>query len=93
VDFYLKDVSMTNGQVDIDILYSGTSSKQRSDLESVFDIIKELKEDHGNADVDDVINMSMSRGMTKERCLEAIAKLKSAGQIYEPHFKRLDVIK
>ena len=93
VDFYLKDVSMTNGQVDIDILYSGTSSKQRSDLETIFDIIKELKEERGSADVDDVISLSSTRGLTRERALEAITKLKSAGQIYEPHFKKLDVIR
>jgi replicative DNA helicase Mcm len=93
VDYYLKDVSMTNGEVDIDILYSGTSSKQRSDLEMVFDIIKDFKKDHHQAEVDDVVALSVSRGMTVERAMDAITKLKSAGQIYEPSYKKLDVIK
>lgn len=93
VDYYLKDVSMTNGEVDIDILLSGTSSKQRGDLELVFDIIKEIKKERRQAEVDDVIALAISRGITQERALEAIAKLKTAGQIYEPVYRKLDVIK
>lgn len=93
VDYYLKDVSMTNGEVDIDILYSGTSSKQRGDLELVFDIIKEIKRERRQAEVDDVLALSVSKGLTQERALEAIAKLKSAGQVYEPSYRKLDVIK
>ncbi len=93
VDYYLKDVSMTNGEVDIDILYSGTSSKQRGDLEMVFDIIKEIKRERHNAEIDEVVAMSISKGLTQERALEAISKLKAAGQVYEPSFRKLDVIK
>ncbi len=93
VDFYLKDVSMTNGEVDIDILYSGTSSKQRGDLELVFDIIKEIKKERHQAEIDEVISLSVSRGLTQERAMEAITKLKAAGQIYEPVYRKLDVIK
>ncbi|MEM3676096.1 MAG: minichromosome maintenance protein MCM, partial [Thermoplasmataceae archaeon] len=93
VDYYLKDVSMTNGQVDIDILYTGTSSKQRSDLELVFDVIRDLKTEKNRADLDDVIALCVNKGLTQERVLEAIARLKSAGQIYEPQFKKLDVIR
>lgn len=93
VDYYLKDVSMTNGEVDIDILYSGTSSKQRGDLELVFDIIKEIKKERRQAELDDVLALSISRGLTQERAMEAIAKLKSAGQVYEPSYRKLDVIK
>ncbi len=93
VDYYLKDVSMTNGEVDIDILYSGTSSKQRGDLELVFDIIKEIKKERHQAEIDDVIALSISKGLTQERALEAITKLKAAGQVYEPFYRKLDVIK
>lgn len=93
VDYYLKDVSMTNGEVDIDILYSGTSSKQRGDLELVFDIIKEIKKDRHQAEIDDVVALAISRGLTQERAMEAITKLKAAGQIYEPVYRKLDVIK
>ena len=93
VDYYLRDVSMNNGELDIDILYTGTSSKQRSDLETVFDIIKELKKEKRQADVDEVIALSTARGLTQERATEAISRLKSAGQIYEPTYRKLDVIK
>ncbi len=84
---------MNNGELDIDILYTGTSSKQRSDLETVFDIIREIKKEKNQADIDDVIAISASRGLTAERAVEAIARLKSAGQIYEPSYRKLDVIR
>lgn len=92
VDYYLKDVSMTNGVVDIDILLSGTSSKQRGDFEKVFDIIKEIKKEGHTPTIDDVTALATSRGMTEESTLEAISKLKKMGQIYEPGLGKVDVI-
>ncbi len=92
VDYYLKDVSMTNGVVDIDILLSGTSSKQRGDFEKVFDIIKEIKKEGHTPTIDDVTALAVSRGMTEESTLEAISKLKKMGQIYEPGLGKVDVI-
>ncbi len=92
VDYYLKDVSMTNGVVDIDILLSGTSSKQRGDFEKVFDIIKEIKKEGHVPTIDDVTALATSRGMTEESTLEAISKLKKMGQIYEPGLGKVDVI-
>jgi replicative DNA helicase Mcm len=93
VDFYLKDVSTHNGEVDIDVLYTGTSSKQRNDLETVFDIIKELKKEKNSAEIDEVISLSQARGLSVDRAEEAISNLKRTGQIYEPSYKKLDVIR
>jgi len=94
VDYYLRDVSMTDGGVDIDILLSGTSSKQRNDLETVFDIIKQLKtETKHAAEISEVISQAVSKGLTEERARDAIEHLKRSGQIYEPSYKKLDVIR
>ena len=93
VDYYLKDVSTHNGEVDIDVLYTGTSSKQRNDLETVFDIIRELKKEKNSAEIDEVISLSQARGLSVDRAEEAISNLKRTGQIYEPSYKKLDVIR
>ncbi|MHB8559964.1 MAG: minichromosome maintenance protein MCM, partial [Thermoplasmataceae archaeon] len=88
-----KDVSTHNGEVDIDVLYTGTSSKQRNDLETVFDIIRELKKEKNSAEIDEVISLSQARGLSVDRAEEAISNLKRTGQIYEPSYKKLDVIR
>jgi len=92
VDYYLMDVSMDNGKMDIDIIYTGASSKQRNDMETVLDIIKQLKSEKGMAEVADVINVAMSRGMTQKKAEEALLKLKNAGQIFEKSYGKIDVI-
>lgn len=93
VDFYLRDVSASNGQVDIDILLSGTTSRQRNELEMVYDAIKEIKSQKRVVEVEDVVALCVSRGgMQREKVEQSIIKLKNMGQIYEPSYNRLDVI-
>ncbi|BAB60203.1 DNA replication initiator [Thermoplasma volcanium GSS1] len=93
VDYYLTDVSTENGKMDIDIIYTGSSSKQRNEMETVLDIIKEIKEEKGIAEVSDVIGVAESKGITAKKAEEAILKLKNAGQIFERSYGKLDVIK
>ncbi len=94
VDYYLKEVSSMNGKVDIDILNTGISSKQRNELEIVLSIIKEVKEEDKKApEIDKILEILKSRGISKDRAETDIAKLKTMGQIYEPSNKRIDVIK
>ncbi|WP_337860171.1 minichromosome maintenance protein MCM [Ferroplasma sp.] len=96
VDYYLKEVSAMNGQVDIDILNTGISTKQRTELEVVLAAIKEAKESSGEQrtapEIKDVIEILMQKGISKERAETDLAKLKSDGFIYEPSHKRVDVI-
>ena len=93
VDFYLKDVSMNNGVVDIDILLTGMSSGQRTDAETVYDIIKELKREKKRApSIQDVADRASSKGMSKDKVTNSIAKLKAEGFIYSPdNDKKVDV--
>jgi len=93
VDYYLRDVSTSNGELNIDILYTGMSSKQRNEAEKVLDIIKELKDEKKVADIEEVIRVAISRGITKENVETAITKLKNQGQIYEPGYGKIGVIK
>ena len=93
VDYYLRDVSTSNGELNIDILYTGMSSKQRNEAEKVLDIIKELKDEKKVADIEEVIRVAIARGITKENVETAITKLKNQGQIYEPGYGKIGVIK
>jgi len=96
VDYYLKEVSAMNGQVDIDILNTGISTKQRTELEIVLSVIKEAKESMGEQkkapDIETVIEMLKQKGISRERAETDLARLKSDGFIYEPSNKRVDVI-
>ncbi len=94
VDYYLKEVSSMNGKVDIDILNTGISSKQRNELEIVLSLIKEAKEEEKKApEIDKIFEILKSRGISKDRAEIDISKLKAMGQIYEPSNKRIDIIK
>ncbi len=96
VDYYLKEVSAMNGQVDIDILNTGISTKQRTELEVVLSVIREAKESMGNQkkppEIETVIELLKAKGISKERAEMDLARLKSDGFIYEPQNKRVDVI-
>ncbi len=94
VDYYLREVSSMNGKVDIDILNSGISSRQRSELEIVLGVIKELKEAKNRApEVKEVLDELQARGISRERAESDIEKLNSMGEIYRPSDKRIDVLK
>ncbi len=94
VDYYLKEVSSMNGKVDIDILNTGISSKQRNELEIVLSLIKEAKEEEKKPpEIDKLFEILKSHGISKAQAETDIAKLKAMGQIYEPSNRRIDVIK
>ncbi|MEM0139255.1 MAG: minichromosome maintenance protein MCM [Ferroplasma sp.] len=96
VDYYLKDVSSMNGQVDIDILNTGISTKQRTELEVVLAAIREAKDNLGDQkkapEIEAVIDLLKAKGISRERAEMDLARLKSDGFIYEPQNKRVDVI-
>ena len=85
VDSYLKEVSSEEGGVDIDLLMTGTSARQRSDLEIIYDIISELKE-HGNGLVkeEELIREAQARGMSREKISNILVTAKNRGFIYSP---------
>ncbi len=93
VDFYLKDVSMNNGVVDIDILLTGMSSGQRNEVETVHDIIRDMKRENKKApNVQAVIEAAVSRGIPKERVSTIINNMKKNGMIYSPNDRSIDLV-
>lgn len=85
VDSYLKDVSSEEGGVDIDLLMTGTSARQRSDLEIIYDVIATLKgKDTGLVKEEEVITEAMNRGISKEKGASVINNAKKRGVLYSP---------
>ncbi len=89
---YLENVSSVDGVIDTNIIMTGTTSRQRGELESVFLIIKELLKESNYAEVSDVIAEGKLRGMDENKIRGIISKLKSDGQIYEPFDNKLKVV-
>lgn len=93
VDFYLKDVSMNNGVVDIDILLTGMSSGQRNEVETVHDIIRDMKRETKKAPaIQVVMEAAVSRGVPRERVNTIISNMKKNGMIYSPTDRTVDLV-
>ena len=93
VDYFLYDVSASDGHIDIDLLMTGMSSVQRTDIERLSDIIGELKRSNkGSPMEDNVISEAISRGMSDAEVRKAIAKGKSLGVFFSPYAKRIDLV-
>jgi replicative DNA helicase Mcm len=93
VDYFLYDVSASDGHIDIDLLMTGMSSVQRTDIERLSDIIGELKRSNkGSPMEDNVISEALSRGMSDAEIRKAIAKGKSLGVFFSPYAKRIDLV-
>ncbi len=91
VDSYLKDVSSEEGNVDIDLLMTGTSTKQRSDLEILYDIISSLKrEESGLVKEADAITEAINRGIPREKVASMISSAKKKGILYSPSDGHID---
>ncbi len=89
---YLENVSSVDGIIDTNIIMTGTTSRQRGELESVFLIIKDLLKESNYAEVSDVIAEGKLRGLDENKIRGIISKLKSDGQIYEPFDNKLKVV-
>lgn len=92
VNYYLMQVSSVNGITDVDLIMTGTSSKTRGDMEIVLDIIRQMEKEKGISERGSVIQEGSLRGLSEERIGEALYKLKSNGQIYEPAQHKYKVI-
>ncbi len=92
VNYYLMQVSSVDGVMDVDLIMTGTSSKTRGDMETIFDIVKQFDKERGIAEWDSVLQEGKLRGLSEDRITEALVKLRKNGQIYEPSNHRYKVI-
>ncbi|MDO8627753.1 MAG: hypothetical protein Q7K42_04760, partial [Candidatus Diapherotrites archaeon] len=77
------------GKIDIDILTSGSTHTQLSQMKTVLRIIKSLAEEEDIVSLDKIIEQAKTEGIDMDKAQEAISKLKKKGDIYEPRHKFL----
>ncbi len=81
VDAFLRDVSSEGGILDADIMYTGTSSRRRSMMEKIEDIIKKLEAEQGAAKEEDIIEMAEKQGISPSKARELIDGMLRHGMI------------
>ena len=76
---------METGQIDIDLIGSGISAKQRNKITVVKDIIGDLENKIGKTiPINDLIEAANKQGLEGEDIDEVIEKLKRSGDLFEP---------
>ena len=89
VQEYLRSFGTSEGGTpDIDRLFTGRSSKERSKLQTVESIIR----DRQDIAVDELLQECKGRGIGEAEVRRVVEKLKSGGQLYEPTVGRIRVL-
>lgn len=84
-DECLRKVSVdpTTGQIDADILCTGTPKSMRDRISVITRIIRDLEKSNSLASIDLVIKVAEERGISEEDVSEIISRLKRDGACYE----------
>jgi replicative DNA helicase Mcm len=84
-------VDKETGIIDIDIISTGQSTSERSQLKKLLSLIKDLtQEDSEGTTFNELFEILEKEGMTREKLAGLIKKLKNIGELYEPksgHYK------
>ncbi len=84
VRYFLKESASEEGIEDMDIIYTGASSKKRQKWIIVDDIIRQLEEEKGYAKIEDIVPMASDKNIGKQEVEEILNTLRRNGQIYSP---------
>lgn len=77
-------VDQETGKIDIDIITTGQSHSQTTQLKRVLGIIKSKAAQMDMVPIIDIIEELKVEGMDKDKVMEIISKLRTKGEIYEP---------
>ncbi|AGB05358.1 putative ATPase involved in replication control, Cdc46/Mcm family [Aciduliprofundum sp. MAR08-339] len=84
IDYFLKEASSEEGIIDADLLYSGISSRQRSVMERMEDIIRALARDNnGMAEEKAIIAQAVADGIEESRARNILRKMHQQGIIVQ----------
>ncbi len=82
---FLNKVAYTERGWDIDMVTSEVSHSERTVLHEIRDIIKRLEAIHeGGAPEEDIIREAEDKGISRERVLKELGRMRRNGQIYVP---------
>ncbi len=82
------------GKIDIDRISTGITTSERAKLVSVRDIITELEKEMNNKviPIEEILRLAQEKGLSEDKVLESIQKLKRGGDLFEPrkgHISRI----
>ncbi|MCK4589230.1 MAG: minichromosome maintenance protein MCM [Nanoarchaeota archaeon] len=87
LEFCLGQVAkdQETGQIDIDLIGSGISAKQRNKIGVVKEIISDLENRIGKTiPINDIVEAAREQGLQEDEVEETIEKLKRSGDLFEP---------
>ncbi|MFP4545829.1 MAG: ATP-binding protein, partial [Methanomassiliicoccales archaeon] len=85
VEYYLRKIAGSEGELDIDIITTGTSRSQREQISVLRDLIRELSEGHKGVSIEALIQGAESEGIEEDRVRMLLKRLSNAGEVYSPH--------
>ncbi len=84
VEYWLQKVTGIEGGFDIDIVATGVSQSQRTQMIALRDIIAELSERDGVADLKDILEAAEERGIPPSRVEAWLKRWSQEGEVYSP---------
>ncbi len=87
LDYCLMQIGFDKetGKIDIDRITTGIAASQRSVINTVLDVIKELETKLGKSiPIEEVLNEAKLKGVDETHAEEALERLKRSGDVFEP---------
>ncbi|MFQ6012783.1 MAG: LAGLIDADG family homing endonuclease [Thermoplasmata archaeon] len=84
VEYWLERVTGIEGGFDIDIVATGLSQSQRAQMIALREIIGELAERDGAADLKDILEAAEERGVLPNRVEAWLKRWSQEGEVYSP---------
>jgi replicative DNA helicase Mcm len=84
VEYWLQKVTGIEGTFDIDIVATGISQSQRNQMMALREIIEQLCERDGTADIKDILEMAEERGIPPSRVEAWLKRWSQEGEVYSP---------
>ncbi len=89
MDYYLSKVL----KYDIDMQWTGESSRKRSTRKTVAMVMDELFKEKDRISFEEIWELVESRGVSKEDLEETLQKMKRSGEIYEPSHEKYEKVR
>jgi len=86
--FSLKNIGVDpeTGQMDIDVIATGTSKSKTDKIKNVFRIVKKLNSETGEASHEAIVEEAKNAGINIENVEEILNQLKRNGDVYSPKY-------
>jgi len=83
MEYFLRDSASVNGKIDIDLVTTGHSSKERTEISIILDIIERYESQFGFAKLSDIESEAERNNISKETLERLLKVMKNNAMIYE----------